>query len=1013
MILTQSQAAREEELKKKEKLLKKVPYYIATAGSKEEKALIRYKEMEEKWEKFNKKVCKRLGRDPHQTVFSKTDEYREKKEELALIDEKLPKRVGGENEGYWEQSLRGVGTRYITIGNSLTGISCEVKGESSDIKEHIRRGKVLSHEWLKGSKYLQNKLKLLTKKTEKEKTYIPPPDVGAELIVEGRELWEWVKTSHIESIKKIEDHISFIEQTEVRRSSMMTPTKFSRFQQSQQQQDNHYSIIQLPHNNNESDIDPYILEYMNRDTNEPIQDENYQLEILFDTFINKPLQRDVRVINTGTCVIYYDWTREIIGSRIEVGGVRVATRKSMKFFCNNMKGSILPNEYHDFTFTFQSSQSGVFREQWKFNTQPSINSCHVLLLRAAAISMEENLFAKQQIIESLDRAVETRYFHEFSKDIVERVHTPPPRYTPEEIEEQRKKQFEKENPTLYYSTDVYNDLNVIINQCFDLLDFPDEDRVWNLSVDVVEDLVKHIASPPEVPEQIQPEQTEKKDDDEPPEDENNDEENDEEKPKKPKTPEPIIELTPLQQMQKDYLDRIDYIRQYCSIRPNIYSHYCPIVEQILYDIINEIPECSYQAEKYVGFQFRDWVPPIIPHDYNTGFKKKPAEDQPLIPMNEESYNSSLEELNEIYKNNIQVTENVETEQNNEGIENNEEIPKENEEQPKENNEEQPKENEEGEINQEIEDKIEEFIPPILQPPQYNPTIENYRDVLYTLSYNAICKNINTIESLTYICDYNNTNKMISESNMQLGYKKKIKDVDYTDKRVLIRADLDFHYTKGKGDALVFPPIEEKKLNNLISEVNDILSKNAYYVVIIANYRNPKSETEKDLSLSTFSKFLKKSFKNLIFVEELTGPKADKAFQKIAKESVFLIENIYFQHFEKGDIYKPPLLRSMLPHVPDCYVKPPEMNIPENVRTAYNNLNNNDKKGAKSKKGKDEPVDEPVEITPEQMEYLNKEKYINTLNNLFDIYINDCYQLCNKCDVCITDIGKEGIYINIL
>lgn len=62
-----------------------VPYYIATADTKEEKALKRYLERKQDWERYNEKVSKKIGRDPRDTVFSKTDEYREKKEQYIYI----------------------------------------------------------------------------------------------------------------------------------------------------------------------------------------------------------------------------------------------------------------------------------------------------------------------------------------------------------------------------------------------------------------------------------------------------------------------------------------------------------------------------------------------------------------------------------------------------------------------------------------------------------------------------------------------------------------------------------------------------------------------------------------------------------------------------------------------------------------------------------------------------------------------------------------------------------------
>lgn len=62
-----------------------VPYYIATADTKEEKALKRYLERKKDWERYNEKVSKKVGRDPRDTVFSKTDEYREKKEQYFIL----------------------------------------------------------------------------------------------------------------------------------------------------------------------------------------------------------------------------------------------------------------------------------------------------------------------------------------------------------------------------------------------------------------------------------------------------------------------------------------------------------------------------------------------------------------------------------------------------------------------------------------------------------------------------------------------------------------------------------------------------------------------------------------------------------------------------------------------------------------------------------------------------------------------------------------------------------------
>lgn len=60
------------------------------------------------------------------------------------------------------------------------------------------------------------------------------------------------------------------------------------------------------------------------------------------------------------------------------------------------EGVILPGETMKFPFVFKSPNAGVFTEQWKFETRPSLCGGAALIVTLRGIALQEDKFQRER-----------------------------------------------------------------------------------------------------------------------------------------------------------------------------------------------------------------------------------------------------------------------------------------------------------------------------------------------------------------------------------------------------------------------------------------------------------------------------------------------------------------------------------------------------------------------------------------------------------------------------------------
>lgn len=125
------------------------------------------------------------------------------------------------------------------------------------------------------------------------------------------------------------------------------------------------------------------------------------------------------------------------------------------------------------------------------------------------------------------------------------------------------------------------------------------------------------------------------------------------------------------------------------------------------------------------------------------------------------------------------------------------------------------------------------------------------------------------------------------------HKKTIKDIDVTDKTVLLRAD----YSVPLDDGAIS---DDYRLRASIPTLEYLLDRNCK-VVIISHLGRPHGEPDRNLSLAPVAKRLGELIKRPVaFAEDCTGKKAAKAVEAQGSSEILLLENLRFHQEEEAN-----------------------------------------------------------------------------------------------------------------
>eukprot|EP00736_Rhodelphis_marinus_P008150 Rmarinus@m.4309 len=143
--LERLESVKEEEAAEKEKALRSMLIHERTSALRQENVLKRWEQQQKIWDRYKHNMSTKLGKEESKLVFSRSEEYRERREEAELLEKATPavELHGGD---CWQMTLRDNWTKYVRIGNIFSGLYCPIKVRPTIEKakqEYIRHPKVL------------------------------------------------------------------------------------------------------------------------------------------------------------------------------------------------------------------------------------------------------------------------------------------------------------------------------------------------------------------------------------------------------------------------------------------------------------------------------------------------------------------------------------------------------------------------------------------------------------------------------------------------------------------------------------------------------------------------------------------------------------------------------------------------------------------------------------------------------------------------------------------------------
>jgi 3-phosphoglycerate kinase len=417
-----------------------------------DRALDRFKQQQHEWEKFREHASNRTGRYKEELVVTRAEEHRERKEAMELLDRATPDEVlsGGYS---WYHSLRGEGSRFISVGNMFSGLHLPVKMHKENYVHEIVRKPHLQeiathHRNLeaKGKKprtwrddeYLQARMRKYRLKMQEhapglldvdellEPTCIglrPPGnyefgDLGD---CEGED-------GQAEEIFAQDGDLSAVEQT---------------------------MSVEYP-----EDMSPIATAELREGPNVQVSPEKLQ----FSTTTNKLNTQFIKVKNNGTAVIQYEWVLNEPQHGFQESCL--PDDPTDRFVCATTKGLVLPGCETQTLFTFASKVPGSFTSSWRLSTYPELlegSTIDEVLMHGVAVQDDTLLEQRKEFQETMSKQQVLRQVQELIDDVFDTVKlqpAPSPDLSAPLIQERL---FEESNSSLglYWSPHCWSHLDQI------------------------------------------------------------------------------------------------------------------------------------------------------------------------------------------------------------------------------------------------------------------------------------------------------------------------------------------------------------------------------------------------------------------------------------------------------------------------------------------------------------------------------------------------------------------------
>ncbi len=419
----------------------------------QERALRLHEQWVEEWANFKQAMCKLSNKRTEDLVVSRGEEYRERSEEYNFINAATPHHLKHGSE-YWMMSLRGMGTRYVAVGNIFSGLFCPVRETSNLDMEVVRNpadgvqlndgapGTMSKPTW-RDSPVLKKRQRQLASSLNKLRPHQVSKEAASSLVLSGEPLLEWAYVSIEKRSLEAQKENERAALAEKRREEESTMAK-----NEAQEKD---VLIGMPVTGPNGK-----LEICEQDGTLATGVEKEGVLVNFSAEMNQPSTCTAYLHNIGTTAIYYKWAKN---ADSDARG---------RFFCSREKGVVLPNQTALVTFTFQSSSCGLWSETWTLETTPTAPSCTgtTLTLRGICHQVDPNKPAREKLSSEIKLLADQRREEEERRQREEAalaaVEAPEP-----SLDEQARR-FEQANRPLglYFRPELQDELDQLAQEIF-------------------------------------------------------------------------------------------------------------------------------------------------------------------------------------------------------------------------------------------------------------------------------------------------------------------------------------------------------------------------------------------------------------------------------------------------------------------------------------------------------------------------------------------------------------------
>eukprot|EP01062_Namystynia_karyoxenos_P015892 TRINITY_DN1580_c0_g1_i1.p1 TRINITY_DN1580_c0_g1~~TRINITY_DN1580_c0_g1_i1.p1 ORF type:complete len:718 (+),score=235.27 TRINITY_DN1580_c0_g1_i1:84-2156(+) len=362
---------------------------LEEARLREERALQLWEQRNKEWDRAARGVAAKVGKPVSEVLHRTTHRWREKIEELDVVEASIPQHLKGGNS--WEMGLRegAGGVRYVQFGTSFPyPLYCPVKNSDNVNPAHNTFMRVV-HPAAATSGL-----------------------AGGETIRAG----EYYKSRYFEFRKNIAKrfphrmHNPPAELLEVR--GVPPPVSSEPVEERQDGAPvQHYEFEESLPDNCLASTPPTVAasaaeEAAAPEAEAPPGGPLLVLEgdrLLFHSEPGQGALSSLRVINQGTTAIFYSWNRIPPQPLRDTAGGELSRSTAEVFVLSDaLTGVLLPGDEHYFTFAFRSPTPGIFTDAWELKTVPAGSGAVVISLRGVASAPEGDPISAAYLTDHLD-----------------------------------------------------------------------------------------------------------------------------------------------------------------------------------------------------------------------------------------------------------------------------------------------------------------------------------------------------------------------------------------------------------------------------------------------------------------------------------------------------------------------------------------------------------------------------------------------------------------------------------